>query len=48
VIYLQANSQAELKAFTSSADLKATMQRAGVVSAPHISFVDGQDWATYE
>jgi hypothetical protein len=24
------------------------LQRAGVVSAPHISFVDGQDWASYE
>jgi quinol monooxygenase YgiN len=47
VIYLQAKSLEDVKAFTSSADLKATMQRAGVVSAPHISFVDGQDWASY-
>lgn len=48
VIYLQANSLEEVKAFTSSADVKATMQRAGVVGAPHISLVDGQDWASYE
>jgi hypothetical protein len=47
VIYLQAESLAELRAFTSSADLKATMQRAGVVGAPQITFVQGQDWASY-
>lgn len=48
VLYLQAKSLDQLKAFTSSADLKATMQGAGVVSAPQISFVQGQDWASYE
>jgi quinol monooxygenase YgiN len=47
VLYLQAASLAELEAFTSSPDLKATMQRAGVVGAPQITFVQGQDWASY-
>jgi quinol monooxygenase YgiN len=48
VLYLQAESIDQLKAFASSADLKATMQKAGVVSAPQITFVQGQDWASYE
>jgi quinol monooxygenase YgiN len=48
VVYLQAKSLDALKAFASSEDLKATMQRAGVVGAPHVSFVEGQDWASYE
>jgi quinol monooxygenase YgiN len=48
VIYLQGESQDRLKAFVSSADLKSTMQRAGVVGAPQITFVEGQDWASYE
>jgi len=47
IVYLQAKSQNALKAFTSSSDLKETMQRAGVVGAPTINFVDGMDWATY-
>jgi quinol monooxygenase YgiN len=47
VIYMQAESLAELRAFVSSADLKATMQQAGVVGAPRITFVEGQDWASY-
>jgi hypothetical protein len=47
VLYLQAGSRAEIEAFAGSADLKATMQRAGVVGAPQITFVDGQDWASY-
>lgn len=48
VLYLQAESLDQLKAFASSADLKATMQRAGVVGAPQITFVQGQDWSSYE
>jgi hypothetical protein len=47
VLYLQAASLEQIKAFTASADLKATMQRAGVVGAPQINFVQGQDWASY-
>jgi quinol monooxygenase YgiN len=47
VLYLQAGSLEQIKAFASSADLKATMQRAGVVGAPQITFVQGQDWASY-
>ena len=38
----------QLKAFASSPDLKVTMQRAGVIGAPQITFVQGQDWASYE
>jgi quinol monooxygenase YgiN len=47
VIYLQAASLDQLRAFASSPDLKATMERAGVISPPQITFVDGQDWASY-
>jgi quinol monooxygenase YgiN len=48
VIYLQADSLDQIKSFASSPDLKATMQRAGVIGAPQITFVQGQDWASYE
>ncbi len=48
VVYLQAESLDQLKAFASSPDLKAAMQKAGVVGAPQINFVQGQDWAVYE
>ncbi len=47
VLYLQTATLDEIKAFCASADLKATMQRAGVVGAPQITFVQGQDWASY-
>jgi quinol monooxygenase YgiN len=45
VVYLQAESQSALEAFTSSADLKQTMQSAGVVGAPEIQLVQGSEWA---
>lgn len=41
VVYLQAESADALRAFTSSPDLKETMQAAGVVGAPSKSFVTG-------
>jgi hypothetical protein len=44
VIYLQANTVDQLRAFTSSADLKETMTNAGVTSAPSITFAQGQEW----
>jgi hypothetical protein len=44
VIYLQAASIDSLKAFAGSADLKETMQRAGVQGAPEITFVQGSTW----
>jgi hypothetical protein len=47
VIYLQTTTLEQIKTFCTSADLKATMQRAGVVGAPKITFVQGQDWASY-
>lgn len=47
-VYVQAESLDRIKAFASSADLKATMQRAGVIGAPQIAFVEGQDWASYD
>lgn len=47
VIYLQTTTLEQIKTFCGSADLKATMQRAGVVGAPKITFVQGQDWASY-
>jgi hypothetical protein len=47
VVYLQADTLDALRAFASSADLKDTMQRAGVVAPPEIHFVQGQDWAAY-
>lgn len=46
VVYLQAESLDALRAFASSADLKATMQNAGVVGAPDLSFVNGGAWQT--
>jgi hypothetical protein len=44
VLYLQAESLDALRAFASSADLKATMQKVGVIGAPEISFVNGGAW----
>ena len=41
IIYHQAESQEALKAFASSPDLKAAMQKAGVTSAPDFHFVTG-------
>ncbi len=47
VAYLQAGTLDQIKAFAASDDLKATMERAGVVGAPRITFVQGLDWAAY-
>ena len=47
VVYLQAGSLDQIRAFVQSADLKATMDRAGVVGAPQITFVHGLDPASY-
>lgn len=47
VVYLQADSLDQLRAFVSSADLKSVMERAGVIGAPQITFVQGLDWASY-
>jgi quinol monooxygenase YgiN len=47
VVYLQAGSLNQIRAFAESADLRATMERAGVVGTPQITFVQGLDWASY-
>lgn len=44
IIYLQAQTEDQLRAFTASADLKQVMQTAGVVGAPELNFVTGGDW----
>lgn len=44
VVYLQAQSRDALQAFTQSADLKTTMQKAGVKGPPQIVFTQGQPW----
>ena len=46
VVYLQSTTLDEVKAFTASPDLKATMRKAGVQGAPRIAFVQGQDWGS--
>jgi quinol monooxygenase YgiN len=44
VIYMQAESLDALRAFATSADLKQTMQNAGVEGKPDITFVRGSAW----
>ena len=44
VVYHQSESHAALKAFMTTPGLKEAMQKAGVTSAPHVSFVTG-GWA---
>jgi hypothetical protein len=44
VIYLQAESLDSLRAFASSPALKQTMQAAGVIGAPDITFANGGTW----
>jgi hypothetical protein len=44
VVYLQARSLDQLRAFAESASLKDAMQRAGITSAPELSFVQGGAW----
>jgi hypothetical protein len=44
VIYLQAKSIDQLRAFAESASLKDAMKDAGVTSAPDLSFVQGGTW----
>lgn len=45
VAYLQAQSQGKLEAFLSAPDLKQTMQKAGVVGAPDVTFVQEGEWS---
>jgi hypothetical protein len=45
VVYLQAESVDELRAFAERPELKAAMKAAGVLGAPDISFVTGGVWA---
>lgn len=47
VVFLQAESLDALRSFTSSADLKTTMKKAGVTGAPTMAFVTGAGWASY-
>jgi len=44
IIYLQARSLDQLRAFAESASLKDAMKTAGVTSAPELSFVQGGSW----
>jgi len=44
VIYLQARSIDQLRAFAESASLEDAMKNAGVTSAPDLSFVQGGTW----
>ena len=44
IIYMQARSLEQLRAFTESASLKEAMKNAGVTSAPELSFVQGGTW----
>ncbi len=44
IIYLQAKSIDQLRAFADSASLKEAMKGAGVTSAPELSFVQGGSW----
>src|SRR5262249_45384137 len=46
IVYLQSTTLDEVKVFTASPGLKETMVKAGVQGAPHISFVQGQDWGS--
>jgi quinol monooxygenase YgiN len=47
IVYHQANDVEDLRAFVASAQLKETMQRAGVVGDPDIRFIQVVDFATY-
>lgn len=44
IVYMQARTLDQLHAFTESASLKDAMKRAGVTSAPELSFVQGGTW----
>ena len=44
IVYLQAPSIEALQAFMAAPDLKETMQSAGVVAPPDVTFVQGADW----
>ncbi len=44
IIYLQAKSVDQLRAFAESASLKDAMKNAGVTSKPEMSFVQGGAW----
>lgn len=45
IVYLQSESVDALRTFTSSQELRATQQRAGVQGPPQISFWQGGAWA---
>ncbi len=47
IVYLQAESNDALKAFTSSPDLKQAMQAADVQGPPSFTFVQSADWGRY-
>jgi quinol monooxygenase YgiN len=44
IVYMQARSLEQLRAFADSPSLKEAMKRAGVTSAPELSFVQGGTW----
>lgn len=44
IVYMQARSLDQLRAFAESASLKQAMERAGITSAPELSFVQGGTW----
>ena len=44
IIYMQAKSIDQLRAFAESASLEDAMKSAGVTSAPELSFVQGGSW----
>ena len=47
IVYHQANDVDTLRRFVESSALKETMQRAGVIGAPDIRFVQSVDIAEY-
>jgi hypothetical protein len=47
IVYQQANDIETLRKFADSAELKETMQKAGVVGPPDIQFVQFDDFANY-
>jgi len=47
IVYHHANDLGTLRAFLDSPELKAAMQRAGVVGEPDIQFVKGGEFDEY-
>jgi hypothetical protein len=46
VVYIQATSVDQIRAFAGSADLKHTMEKAGIQGPPQIAFVQGVEWGS--